>query len=88
MISHETLTICPYCGVEHPLSSAMDQNESKPIGGNISICIRCHKPAIFTDGLQLRKPTADESLQIAQNPTVVQLQVLMAGFVPKKGDAK
>lgn len=87
MISHETPTICPYCGVENPLSTAMDQNESKPIEGNISICIRCHKPAIFTDALQLRKPTTDESLLIAQNPTVVQLQILMAGFRPKKGEA-
>lgn len=88
MISHETPVICPHCGAEHDLSTGVAQDEKvKPESGSISICIRCHKAAIFTQDLRLRVPTSEEEIQIAANPTIVQLSVLMAGFRPAKGNA-
>ena len=88
MISHENRCICPHCGIEHELATGMGQNESqKPSEGSVSLCIRCGKPSIFTSDLQLRKPTARESADLATNKTVVALQIFMAAVVPAKGEA-
>lgn len=60
---------CPYCGRHHDLHSSREN--IKPTPGDISLCIGCSEIAVFTDDLQLRKPTeaevdiidADEDLQ-------------------------
>jgi hypothetical protein len=71
---------CPYCADVHDAATGVGQDESAtPSEGAVSICIRCGKASFFTKDLQLRKPTAEEAIDLATNETVIQAQLLIAG---------
>ena len=81
MISHATEVTCPHCGAKHEFSTGLFQDELfKPIPGAVTICIKCAKTSVFTDGLTLRKPIAEEARAHASDPRILQAQIILSGF--------
>jgi hypothetical protein len=77
MISHENITTCPHCHVAHELASGLG-HDHKPTQGSVSLCIRCGKASIFTEDLQLRKPTANEKAALTTNKLITSAQIFIA----------
>jgi len=70
---------CPYC--EHKMDRSLNAEvgqDCKPSPGSISICLRCNKIAIFTEGLQQRKPTPEELEAALKLPAVTLAQMAIA----------
>jgi DNA-directed RNA polymerase subunit RPC12/RpoP len=87
MISHESVVVCHYCGAKHELATGLFQAEShKPEPSSVSLCIRCGKASVFSEQLELRKPTEDEASVLAIDPRIIEAQIVMAGF-PRTGKA-
>jgi len=58
---------CSYCDRLLDRALASD-GVSRPAPGDISICMYCTKVNIWTDDLQLRKPTEQERVEMLKNP--------------------
>lgn len=50
---------CPSCGADLPCSTAVD-GEAQPSPGDVSVCMYCCAPLVFTEGLGLRLLAVDE----------------------------
>lgn len=62
-------TVCPDCGAVIEMATAVD--ESVPAAGDVSICLACRSLGVFTgNGLEVRRPTADELDMYLANPEV------------------
>jgi len=61
---------CPHC--KEPVHLAGDWNNEghEPIAGDCSICIKCGKWSIFTEGLQMRKATGIEMRELLKDENV------------------
>lgn len=62
-------TTCPVCGKILDGASTMSSG-GRPKGGDISVCIYCARVLVFTDTLELRKPTPAEYTTFMQMPEV------------------
>jgi hypothetical protein len=53
---------CPYCGKvnDGALAADLDKPDASPSPGDITVCIECASPLIFTEALRLRKPWPGE----------------------------
>ena len=76
--------VCPFCGHKMDRSTeAQDSgDDAAPRPGDVSLCIRCGKAAVFADK-GLRKPTGEEMLQFATNNTITETQIFLASL-PRK----
>jgi hypothetical protein len=64
-------TTCPHCGRRNRLHLSTRRGAGPTAPGNVSICIGCHRGAVYETGpcgLQLRLPTADELAAMEANP--------------------
>lgn len=79
-MNNETVTpnICPVCGKKHDVTNDLVGN-AKPKPGDITICIRCGFPFIFTDTMQLRLPDEWEIKVIYSEPMRVRLMIELQG---------
>lgn len=59
-------TRCPWCKRVNEMASNLF-TAGKPKDGDVSVCAGCHKPAIFTQRLALRKPTSRELPALVNN---------------------
>jgi hypothetical protein len=61
---------CPHC--RKPVHLAGDVNDEgvEPSAGDVSICIKCGKWSVFTEGLQMRKPTKVEARELLKDEDV------------------
>ena len=60
---------CPFCGSDQDGHTGID-NDEPPAPGDISICVECHCLSIYGPGLELRKPTDDETAEALKMPEV------------------
>lgn len=49
-------TCCPQCGMKISAATSTE-GDHKPTPGDLSVCLYCATPLVFTDGLKLRKMT-------------------------------
>jgi hypothetical protein len=77
-------TTCPWCGRVNELNSGAGGNKHEtPSVGAVGLCFTCRQPAIFTETLDLRKPTEAEMAEIKKDPTVGQyLRAMQTGLDP------
>jgi hypothetical protein len=54
---------CPWCDKDMDAVSAV-AGKGRPAKGAVSLCVYCGEWCVFTRGLDLRKPTPDEFLEI------------------------
>jgi len=61
---------CPHC--REPVHLAGDVNDEghAPGAGDCTICIKCGKWSIFTESLQMRKPTPIEGRELRKDENV------------------
>ena len=62
--------VCPWCAVRHDLTIEAETGHADagqmPQDGDLSLCARCHRLAVFTaGGTALRRPTEAEALTLA-----------------------
>ena len=57
------------------------RGEAVPRAGDISICIACGAPSIFTKELYARKPTPEEELELAGNAELTRAQIVRAAMI-------
>lgn len=77
-------TGCPYCDYKVDQSSDPYGTDAIPHAGDISLCLECGKPSLYTEGLGLRIPSTDEMVGISLLPQVVEVQIVIAGLPPRK----
>jgi hypothetical protein len=65
----ESKTICPFC--KNLCNRSMAEESQLPENGDCSICLKCGCASTFDDTAEggLRKPTAEESTEWAQDST-------------------
>lgn len=74
-------TSCPWCGKLHDAHSSGGDRDPQP--GDLALCWGCEEPAIFTETLELRKPTDEEMADIKKDPKVGSyLRAMHAGLGP------
>ena len=61
---------CPHCGYKTDRASG----DVQPQAGDISVCLRCGNPSLFTEGLGLRLPTLTEQLDLDGNSEIEKIQ--------------
>lgn len=59
---------CPYCGRVNDASTGVEGGT--PVAGDVSICLYCSLPGIFTAELLIRKPTAEEQVELDDSAEV------------------
>jgi hypothetical protein len=66
---------CLNCGkINDRLGGAIDEH-SVPVPGDVTMCIECGHLAIYENPGRLREPTADELLEIMQDPEIQAVQL-------------
>ena len=68
-------TVCPFCGYEHELSSAIVKRpapyvEPRMRPGDATLCIKCGEFSVMGFSEALRKPSPDESSMLDRDPAV------------------
>ena len=61
---------CPHCKRRAHLAGEMDGETIEPAAGDCTLCIKCGEWSIFTENLQMRKPTEDEARELASDDNV------------------
>lgn len=61
---------CAECGAKLDRATGPDA----PSPGDFTVCIDCANVNVFTDALEMRKPTLEEAFQAANSRTVQQLR--------------
>lgn len=61
--------LCPYCGKFLDATTSLDSNDA-PSPGDVGICWGCLKPHVFDERLARRRPTLEETFEIAASPNV------------------
>jgi hypothetical protein len=56
---------CPFCGHHFNRASNVVDDGLIPTEGDISICLECGEPGIYTADLHMRKPTPAEQIELA-----------------------
>lgn len=78
-------TICPFCGRVN-IAHDGPTPESQPKDGDVSLCWGCRRPAFYVNtplGVGLRVPTADEQLELDEDPQLRQtLAAMSESFTP------
>lgn len=75
---------CPGCGYRMDTSADVYNGGRAPEEGDISICLSCGAPTIFTKEGTLRTPTTQEKLDLSQNKQVLEAQLVRASVVGDK----
>lgn len=66
------LSACPCCGKEMDCASPVDGVQSKPVEGDLSVCINCAAVLQFDDKLMLKELTAEDRQSL---PPVSQIEL-------------
>lgn len=75
--SSTSLNPCWHCG--NPNNAVTDlEGDAVPNPGDVSICIQCGTPAIFTEDLTTRKPTDEEIAMILQDKDALSYMAAIA----------
>jgi hypothetical protein len=61
---------CPHCQAPVHLAGECGDTGSEPSEGDVTICIKCGKWSIFTESLQMRKPTGIEARELLKDEAV------------------
>jgi hypothetical protein len=71
-------TACPFCGHVSNRAAGIDTSSPaamkagiqpiEPGPGDLALCIGCGEFAYYDDGMDLRKPTDDEYMEIGEDP--------------------
>lgn len=69
-------TCCPSCGRLNDAHTGVS-GKAAPEPGDVSLCFGCAEPAIYTQDLQLRRPTDDERAEIIASPLVEQARGIL-----------
>ena len=83
-------TVCPFCGYEHELSSAVVKRRSESVveprmkPGDVTLCIKCGELSVLSFNEMLRKPSHDESSMLARDPAVRTLREAWRDTVGKR----
>ena len=79
-----TKAVCPFCGALNDAATAAFRSGQAPQSGDVSICAYCQEAGIFAKDEHgytiVRKPTAQEWVQIVTNPQVIQAQIAIASL--------
>ena len=67
MSVHVAQTTCPWCGLAHPAASNM-AGDRQPQPGSAALCFDCGRWSVFTNALELRRPTKAEIRQFTADP--------------------
>jgi hypothetical protein len=70
MKPHYTGATCPHCNRPVPLTAGADGEAAEPEDGDVAICIKCGGWSVFTEDLQMRKPTEHEARELAKDEAV------------------
>lgn len=70
--SYPRQTVCPFCQTRNDVATAVG-HDSGPEEGSVSICFQCSEPAFFKEDLTLRKPTPEETIDLAMDDDVQKL---------------
>jgi hypothetical protein len=72
--------ICPWCRVEHDMALSVTGSE-KPEPGDVFLCIKCGKFALWFGASQIRKPTWEEFQEALAMPEVVMAWLAWKGMM-------
>jgi hypothetical protein len=60
---------CPHCGAPNDgAGNPRDKQDRAPSPGDITICAYCHELSIFGEGLETRKLTESELVDVQRSP--------------------
>jgi hypothetical protein len=81
---------CPGCGEVLDGASGLN-TDNLPTPGAATICVYCGSPLLFDEGLQLRKPTAEELAELMEYAdflkAMLAVREIAATPSPHDGDA-
>lgn len=86
-------SLCPHCGWATSAATAFSGKHDEPSPGDLSLCLNCGAPSLFTETLHLRKLTPQEfaAMHPRQKRLCVEAQVYatLRGRIPdfKAGNA-
>ena len=58
-------TVCPHCGHGVNAGGRLHGEVEMPQPGDWTVCLHCAKPSVFTEEMEMRKPTVPEIVQAA-----------------------
>lgn len=75
---------CPSCNGAINIGESITNTEHVPSGGDMTVCAHCAEIAVFTDELTLRKPTAVELLDLANDEESAKQLIAVQNGIRKK----
>ena len=69
-LGHWTGSTCPFCGKPKHLAGTLRSDNPPPSPNDAAICISCGNWAIFTERLELRRPSITELVELSENEDV------------------
>jgi hypothetical protein len=78
-------TTCPHCGSVFDCMTRLQMTGGRPGLGNIAVCTECGEISRFDDGMQLRKLTARETLEVFMSPVAERLDEARRRIRAEKG---
>jgi hypothetical protein len=71
-------TVCPHCGAAHEAASLLKGDHQEPKEGDRMICLQCTKVCIFGDNGELRKPTAEEEMDVETDGVLLLMRLMVS----------
>lgn len=82
------LVACPHCAAIFDRASnvSSDGETDGPVGGDVTMCIKCGEWCLFNSNLTLRKPTDEEQLVIGHDEVCIRARRAWNKMQAAKGD--
>lgn len=84
MTTRHQLQPCLNCGKELDSADGLD-HDATASPGDVTVCFGCHHVMIYGDGLILRAPTDEEIVEMAGDPSLINVMKAL-GVYKKFGD--
>lgn len=75
---------CPWCGYHSECATYTLRGRVAPKPGDVSVCIKCARPAVFAE-VGLRRPTESELAVFQADPDVIRAQAAIRQLNARKG---
>lgn len=75
---------CPSCGKTLNAATVLGDDDTRPNPGEFTVCMYCGHIMAFADDLTVRELTADEMIEAAAHPGILEIQKARADLPPKE----